>query len=317
MSKVWAQEFLNSNSQRAYPLSEDATGLDTTGDFELPTDFLLGVFFPISTGLDIDPSRIFLQRIAIYGTGLIVSLGYDDGVTTPEIIANAIIPRDTHSEYNTYALGGINDFADGIGHIVVGQLVNISRSAGVYLFDYAGGQLDPDCVRPMIRGLSRLTIRNGVELSEPITGDVELFAGTNIRLDFVSVPGGDPRIVINAISGVGLNTSCECLTDDTEALPIVTINNIPPDASGNFNFLGSDCLTIEIDGSDIKFEDICSKPCCGCEELVALTDRVSHLGDGATNLRNFLNTLATEVTQMGSVVLGSRLRDSGCVQCGG
>ena len=51
---IWNLEWLNHNSQRSYPLAEDATKTDITGTFTLPDDFILGLYFPIHAGLDVD-----------------------------------------------------------------------------------------------------------------------------------------------------------------------------------------------------------------------------------------------------------------------
>lgn len=313
MSKIWAQEWLNANSQRAYPLFETATAQDITGDFQLPTDFLLGLYFPVHAGLAVDPYQIFLRRIAIYGTGITISLAYDDLTDSPPLVATAVIPRDLHEEYNEYALAGSNDFADSIGRVVIGRLDSISQFSGQFLFDYAGGQLDPDAMQPAIRGISRFTIRNGTEISAPFIGDVEFAAGSNLSL--VLTNSGHPVITINAIEGAGLNTDCDCNTDDTEAQPITSINGMQPDNSGNIVLRGTDCLAIAAASGEVTFNDTCAQPCCGCEELTALTVRIEAFGNKAATFENFLRLLETNVNSMALDVLGSRLRDSGCVSC--
>ena len=314
MSKVWAKEWLNENSQRVYPLFETATGTDSSGDFQLPTDFLVGLYFPVHAGLNIDPYQIFLRRIAIYGTGITVSLGYDDLSGSPPYVATAVIPRALHTEYNEYALAGVGDFADSVGRLVVGRLDNISKFAGSFLFDYAGGQLDPDCIQPSLRGIMRFTVRNGNEVSAPFVGDVEFAAGTNSSIE-VSTSGGDPKIFFHAIDGAGLNADCICTNEDDLAPAIRTINSFTPDINGNFNILGSDCLTVATSAGNITFTDTCSQPCCGCQELEALTSRIEQFGDRAATFENFLRNVEVNVNEMSLNVLGSRLRDSGCASC--
>lgn len=312
MARVWSLEFLNSNSQRAYPLFEDATARDISGDFLLPTDFLLGLYFATHINLNIDPYQIFLRRVAIHGAGFTISLGYDDGTTNPPIIASTTVPRATHQEYDVYTLTGAGDFFDSTGFVVIGKLENISQFAGAYLFDYDGGQLDPDCIRPMIRGVTSLTVRNGTELSDPIQGDIELVAGTNVSLE---INQETRQITINAIDGEGLNTECDCPNDDREAEPVRTLSGVEPDISGNINLLGGDCITIEAAEAQLTINDVCSKPCCGADELVIVTNRLEQLAVKAETVRAFVETLALAQNQMIPMILGSRLRDSGCITC--
>lgn len=312
MSRVWSLEFLNSNSQRAYPLFEDATATDISGDFVLPTDFLLGLYFATHIGLDIDPYQIFLRRIAVHGTGFTISLGYADGTDDPPIIASVTIPRSSHQEYDVYTMPGTGDFVDSTGFVVIGKLENISEYAGAFLFDYAGGQLDPDCIRPMIRGVTSVSVRNGLELSDPLYGAIEFVAGTNVSLEADLVT---KKITINAIEGAGLNTDCDCPNDDEEADPIRTISGVAPDLSGNIDIQGGDCITIEAGEAQLTINDVCSKPCCGADELIIVTDRLEQLSIKAETVRAFVETLAMEQNQMATVVLGSRLRDGGCITC--
>jgi len=65
----------------------------------------------------------------------------------------------------------------------------------------------------------------------------------------------------------------------------------------------------------LSLSDVCSQPCCGCEELEALKGIARQFGDNATTLQNFANRLSGEVSQMNTIVLGSRLGDAGCTEC--
>ena len=38
---TWNLEWLNHNSQRNYPIADDATGYDETGTFKIPEDFIV------------------------------------------------------------------------------------------------------------------------------------------------------------------------------------------------------------------------------------------------------------------------------------
>ena len=206
------------------------------------------------------------------------------------------------------------NFDDSIGKLVLGSLADIDDvGAGQYLFDYQGGKLDPDSIRPMLRGGSSISLVQGVEETEKIYGDVELVAGSNIRLTR-TVATGIEYIQIDAIQGEGLIEDCICEGDET-ATPILTINGIHPTAQGNFTLLGNNCMTIESINNGLAFSDVCSEPCCGCKELEAITNDLERFGDSATTLKNFINRLESQVNQMVSTVLGSRLNDQGCIEC--
>lgn len=310
-TSTWNLQWLNHNSQRAYPLYEGATRTDQTGSFKIPDSLILSLYLPVHAGLDVQPDKFFVRSVAIFAVGLNVSIGYDDGTADPPLVATAVIPFSTHKEYQSYAMPGAGDFDDTIGKIVIGATTDLaSLPPGQYLFTPDSGRLDSDCVRPMIRGISSITLVNSTERSSRLYGDIELVAGSNMRLTPQTV-GGQQQIRFDAISGEGLNDECVC-DGDVDAPCIKTINGIGPTPAGDFTILGSNCIDPQDLANGIKFVDTCSDPCCGCAELEAVTRDLEKFGESATTLNNYLTRLEGQVTTMSMTVLGSRLNDRGC-----
>lgn len=304
-------QWLDHNSQRSYPLAEGASRTDQTGSFKIPDSLILGLYLPVHAGLDVEPAKFFVRSVAVFGVGLNISIGYDDGTAAPPVVATAVVPFATHTEYQSYALPGVGDFDDSVGKIVVGSTADLSAlPPGQYLFDPAAGRLDTDCVRPIIRGVSAVVLVNGSERSGRLTGDIELAAGANVRLT-AAAAGGGWQIRVDAIDGEGLNDECVC-EGDAAAPCVKTINGIAPTPAGDFTLLGSACLTVEPAANGLRLVDTCSDPCCGCAELAAVTRDLERFGEAATTLQNFLTRLEGQVTAMTMTVLGSRLNDSGC-----
>jgi hypothetical protein len=311
---IWNLEWLNHNSQRSYPLAEDATKTDQTGAFTLPDDFLLGLYLPVHAGLDVDVENFFIASISVFATGYNISIGYNDPQTGLAIVASAVISQVAHTPNMSYALPGVGAFDDTVGKLVIGVLDSINlQPSGQFLFDYQGGKLDADCIRPMIRGIQSIRILNNGELSPPVTGHVILSAGSNFQLSLTQVTGLPAEIRFDAINGAGLNEDCACQA--TAAAPIMTINGLGPDASGDFKMIGSQCLEVDKIANGLQLTDTCSAPCCGCTELEQITKEIELIGTGEQTLQNFVNNLANQVNTMSQVVLGSRIGDSGCVQC--
>jgi hypothetical protein len=308
----WNLQWLNHNSQRSYPLTEKATKTDTLAAIRLPDSFLLALYFPVHAGLDVTPDRFFLKTVLITPTGYNLAIGYDDGSTVTDAAA-VNIAKSVHVPNRTYALSGLDSFADCVGQVVIGKLDEIDKlPPGLYTFDYAGGALESDAVRPMIRGVSSLRVANGSELSDRLYGDITLIAGTNMRLGVGSGVDG-PEIVFNAINGENLNTDCICQVPNTGEC-IRCINGVCSD-DGTFTFGQGTCIEITPTANGLIFTDTCAQPCCGCEELDALNGQIDRFSDGVNTLQNFVTRLSSEVTQMSLVVLGSRLGDSGCSRC--
>lgn len=297
-------EWLNHNSQRAYPLSADGTHRDATDTFEIPDDFIVGLILPVHWGLNVDPGKFFIRKLAAYATGFSITVGYA-GSSGDVDAAVALVARNAHTLNKSYTLNGVGDFVDSRGHITIGGFSGIDNEpAGQFVFDYAATKLEVDAIRPHIRGVMSFQIQNAAELSRQLTGRIRLVAGSNTRM---TVSGN--TITIDAISGEGLTDSCVCAE---ESPPIQTINGIPPDQNGNFQLLGNDCLDIVEGDNRLELKDVCSQPCCGCKELEAITQALESFGEKATTLENFLVNLEARVTQMDMVVLGSKLGDRGC-----
>lgn len=306
----WNLQWLNHNSQRSYPLTSWATKADESGTIKLPDSFLVALYLPISATLTAAVDRFFIRSVLISPVGFNVTVGYLDAADTILDVATANISSAAITENTSFALGGINEFDDTIGHVVIGNTAEISRLApGYYTFEYAATALETDAIRPAIRGVSRLRVNNNLQLSDYVYGDVTLVAGTNMRIS-VEYTDEDTRIIFDAISGLNLNADCVCPTPE-EGECIRCINGVCSD-DGNFTIVGNECIEIIPGVNSLAFSDVCAQPCCGCEELDELVTQITRFGDGVTTLQNFVSRLNAEVTQMSLVVLGSRLNDTGC-----
>jgi hypothetical protein len=216
----------------------------------------------------------------------------------------------------SYALGGIGDFSDTVGKVMVGRLDNADQQpSGFWTFPLVNTRLDPDAVRPIIRGVSSLRVLNGSQQSALLQGDIELAAGSNVQLVTSLVEGQDPVIRINVIQGEGTADPCVCEGENSTATPIESINGVRPAANGTFTVLGSDCLHVETISNGIRLVDTCSAPCCGCAELERITQDLKLLENQAALVQTFVNTLQSNVETMSLTVLGSRLNDRGCITC--
>lgn len=312
----WNLEFANHNAQRRYPLADDADPVDQTGSFAIPNDFLVGLDLPIHAGMDVDPARFYVKHIGAYATGFSVIVGYQPADGDPVNVATALIARPTHVKNTQYALGGIGDYDDTSGKVVVGRLENIDgEPPGFWTFSFPNTRLDPDAVRPIIRGVSSIICVNGDQRSEPLQGDVELVAGVNCQLVPILSEGEDPIIRINFLKGEGTVEDCVCEGDAAVTPAIKRIDGVLPTASGDFTIIGSDCLQITPIANGLQLVNVCAKPCCGCEELEKITQDLERLNAEKTAVQQFGEELGTAVNTMSMTVLGARLSDRSCITC--
>lgn len=313
-SYAWGLEWLNANSVRSYPLAVDATKTDQSGSFKLPDSLILALYFPVSSSYNVEAENFYIKEITVFSTGLSLTVGYSDGSGEPPSVASAAMSFADHYEYRSYPLIGTGDYEESVGKIVFGKLDDLKAlSSGYFIFDYADGKLDTDCVRPVIRGVSSIRVVNVNDVSEKLTGVVELVAGTNMQLSVIQASGQPTKIRFDAISGEGLSKDCVCTGDNANAPCIKTINGVPPTEAGDFTITTEQGFNITTQGNGLALTDISSNPCCGCVELEAVTRDLTKFGDAALTLQNYLNRLEGSVNRMNLTVLGSRLGDAPCV----
>jgi hypothetical protein len=269
------------------------------------------MYFPTHWGNNIDPGKFFIRKIEATEVGYSIVVGYA-GTGGDVDVATSLITKAAHTQYQIYQLAGVGDFVRSRGWVSIGSFEGIDEQpSGLFTFDLAGGRLEPEVARPNIDSVVSLQGQNGGELTPEVSGHVRLRAGNNFRITAVIAEGEDPVIILDAIEGAGLAEDCIC--EDERPEPIRTVNKVGPDARGNLNFIGNNCLEIVGGGEGIlRLNDLCSEPCCGCTELEAITSALEEFGAKATTLENFLVSLEARVSQMDQVVLGAKLGDRGC-----
>lgn len=283
-------DWLNQNSQRRYPLHEDAGLLDVSGTFKIPDEFIVDMIWPVHADSTVDPALFHIAGVGVFGTGVTVALGYNGAV-----IGSVSIDAGSFSRNQTFIIQGTGAFFDTVGKIVIGSLEAVRKSAGSFSFNVSNGRLEPAVIIPDVRGVSALYIKNGNELSDPFQDDVILQAGKNMLINKIPGFAGEPdRIIFNAIEGVGLNIGCDC--DENKELPCIkTINGLGPNNSGDFTLLEDDCLKLDEIANGLQLRDECAQPCCGCAELTVVNDALNFMTQQVVSLENLASRLEAAI----------------------
>lgn len=316
MEAVWQSQWSDQNANRRYPLAHYVSAVDTTGAFRIPDDFLVGLQLTVGMSASIDPTRFFVKSVSVFAGGYGVVVGYQPPAGDAVAAATAMIPKPGLEPYASFSLGGVGDFADAIGRLTIGRTGNIDiEPAGSWDFTFETAGLDPDCIRPCLRGVSGIRVRNGTQVSPLLTGIVELIAGANSSLGIADAETDNPKIIINHIQGEGTVEQCVCEGDSPIRDPIYSIGGVFPDADGSVYVLGSDCLTVTEGDAEVRLDNPCSKPCCGPAELEAITRDLKTLIAESVGVTSFTEDLSAAITAFTINVLGSKLNDRGCADC--
>ena len=286
---IWMVDWLNANSQRRYPLHDDATGVDTTNSFTLPNSLIVDCILPVHPDPSVDPSLFHVQSVSVYSTGVVIGLGYDGAA-----IGSVSIDRATFTKNQTAFMQCSGLFFDTFAKLVIGSLDEILNYAGSYEFDVAGGRLSPTVIKPDIRGVNALYLRNGEELSDPIQDDIVLEAGRNAQLILDNTPSDHSRIVFNFIESEGTVVDCDC-QEGAALTPLMTINGIAPGPDGNFVLEDNECQGLEPVANGLKLVDKCAKPCCGCSELNVVTERLGFMSEQIQTMESLATRLESQI----------------------
>jgi hypothetical protein len=287
---VWMVDWLNANSQRKYPLHDESTGKDTSGSFELPDDLLVDCILPVHPDPSIDPAKFHLHSVTVFATGVTLGLGYD-GVA----IGSATVDRTSFTRNTTVVFQCTGDFFDTVAKVVIGSLDSVLSYAGSFEFGLDGGRLCPTVVRPDIRGVNSIFLKNGDELSDPIQDDIILEAGRNAQLILDNTPSDYSRIIFNFIEGAGTVVDCDC-KEGAARLPIMTINGIGPNSEGDFVLEDNECQGLNQITNGLQLEDKCAKPCCGCDELNVVTEKLDFMSSQIRTLEDLASRLDSQIS---------------------
>jgi len=275
-------EWLNLNSQRSYPIKEDTTRTDDTGNFVIPNGLLVDAVVAVDTG---DIETLYIKQLTILPDTLTLVLYSQDNT----LVGSSIVDRSTHQANDYYVLQGFGEFTTLRGKLVIGEIPDV---VGAYSFSQSATELESKVLIPNLRGVSSLGIYStSPDIPAPLRGHVKLSEGFNIRLTYDYT---NNAIRIDAIEGAGLGTSCVCPDDSIPpGNPIKFINGIPPDDSRNFNVQGVGCITVTPIENGIRIENTCEEPCCDCEDVAALqaiadalSARISSLDTRVLTLEN-------------------------------
>lgn len=305
MIGLWNVDWLNQNSQRAYPFVDFAEkNCVESPDLVLPNDFLLALRLSVHTGHDVRIENFYLKSLVVSNAGCTVTFGYNDGLEYPDVAVAAI--KSGEGVINC-RMAGLGEFSDTVGYCAFGGDSSIFRDwVGYYTFSPESTPLEPDCIVPMLRSVTSLRVDNGNGVSEKYFGDITLVAGANVS---IAVDKENSTITINAISSDGFEDDCSC--DIHSNLPCVTsIGGVFPDTNGNISISGLGCVSITGSGSTLVIRDTCATPECGCDELEVMSATIREMEDGIATLNTFIENLYSIAIKTNNVISNSTTGDA-------
>ena len=286
-------EWLNSNSLRAYPFSENSTRIpvDESGnlmgsEYAVPNylfvDLLLSL--PYSAGTP----DLFLSSLTLSGgmvTAVISAYSGSSSSIVGSVTASASSPLNTVVKFS-----GSGEYEGAVGSVIFGDLAKFESSFpdGIFFFNRDQTTFEARCVRPSARCVSGIATADSENSysSKVLYGVVSLIAGENVKLSYIPSKNA---IRIDVDENEGYNEKCDC---DGSASTVKTINGI---SITDVRIEGGDCISVETSRGRITITDTCAKPCCGCEELNFLNTKSNELITATSRLTAFANDLESRL----------------------
>ena len=295
----WADE----NSHRQFPLADAASGKDQTGNYTIPTAFMVDMILAIPIAYD--TTKLYVKSLIVRRLFIDIEIGYDDG-SELTVGWSKNIPQDA-SRNSVYPISPVvqsveKDFEMLSGAVVIGDASEIVEEPGTFSFYPIDAYVHPGIVTVGLACVQSIQVGAAV-----LTGNLILKEGENIRLE---VDGVNNAIIVSASLNADNGTiigSDEDLIDeiiDRYGPPITTINGQPPDGGGNFQVVGADCTQIVQGYSNITIQNPCAEPCCDKSLLTDVYGVLSQLNIRYAVLESYYQNMSLTVNQMQGRIVG-------------
>ena len=304
-------EWLDGNAARQFPLDDTASGVDATGSFTLPTNFLLDLFLCVAPVYAV--GQFFVSRILVRARSVQVSVSYHDPVSLADTLVGsfATVPVPSTAFYSfqltpaAQSAGAQAWLEMTTGVMIVGYTDLIAKYPGDWSFSYENGLILPTRVSQGVAGIAALRINDAL-----YTGNLTLKAGENCFLEASYDAVADETTVIVNFDPAGSDylvsdDSIIAKLTDTFGPPIRSINGMVGSADYDFSIEGSDGASVEplLDYHGIRIVNQEAKPCCDKSMLDRAFTEVSALNSRFARLEQYYEALSSAMNSLQSLVV--------------
>lgn len=296
-------QWMSHMAAQTYPLADQVTGLSTTSQL-LPKFLLLDmrILIPGATG-SVSGQNFYISRVQDQGGSLSVYIGY---AGAGQVAVCSGIPKTLTMTQpalqHWFTLAAIQNQSIPwtsrlTGSVCVGS-TNV-YTEGTQMFQYAATKLN----RNVVSIIGQMTHLQAIRVDEQdYDGIVQLQAGQGVS---ISVDKVDQVTVITFsvnqtyVAQVAQQQVVQQLQQSVQASPITSINGVLPDATGNINIQGLDCVDVSPTGrGSIVIKNPCSKPCCQSSNMQSTTIALQALKQQQSILQSYFTNQANVINYM-------------------
>ena len=192
------------------------------------------------------------------------------------------------------------------GSVIIGQTATYNK--GTLSFTAETAAINPICIFQN-QGVQYIRIGDTY-----LTGLVQIKAGKGILINVSANTDGSSLVTFDidqdtAYSGmISIQQAVQTIKNQL-GLPITTINGVKPDAAGNINIAGVDCVRVGGKAGtvgSVTISNTCAKPCCDSAKSSTLTQQLDILKQQHNILRDYFVQMGANINYMqaniGSVI---------------
>lgn len=294
-SSVNFLEWLNANANRSYPIKEDASMVDISGNFKIPDSLIVDAIINVPRSLS--SAVFFISSITLSTQSAAIDISYRLTENTPPVLCGHAVAHnvplgggDAEDDYRycpfVSPAASTGDIISGI--ITVGPIMDaLQNGTGKFDFMYYATPLEIHCIYVSTPAVQSVSIWSGSESLQTFSDKLKIKAGQGMRITVESDQTIRFDVISSATGFVEKNTEELCGTAIENASirkPIKTINGHPPDGAGNFSIDGGECIDVSTSAGRIALKDSCSQSCCGCKELDVLIKTMENIKTQLTTI---------------------------------
>lgn len=192
------------------------------------------------------------------------------------------------------------------GSVIIGQTATYNK--GTLSFTAETAAINPICIFQN-QGVQYIKIGDTY-----LTGLVQIKAGKGILINVSANTDGSRLVTFDidqntAYSGMMSVQQAVQTIKNQLGLPITTINGVKPDAAGNINIAGIDCVRVGGKAGtvgSVTISNTCAKPCCDSTKSNTLSQQLDILKQQHNILRDYFVQMGANINYMqaniGSVI---------------
>lgn len=292
-------DWISYRATQSFPLADQVSGISQQG-VAINDSLLLDLMIYIPQQFQVDHNQFYLKEIKQQQNTITLIIGYkgqecliSSGI--PKTIGMTNTISDRYFILAPVASQNFEWFFKLTGSVTLGNTIEYTE--GTLSFDLNNARLNRSCI--IVLDIKKDKYIQSITVGDDVlTGNITLEAGQGILIDVIY---NDKDSLINISLDPQFIQQKMKQKLQVFGTPIRTINSKSPDANGNININGTDCVSVNTVGiGTLTISNPCSKPCCGSEDIENLEASLQIVKGQQDVLKQYYVNMANNINYMQS-----------------